>query len=69
MTAYSLITSRSDRARTVVGSISAAIVTLTLFAGLAALFAGAAAGHPARTVADPVPQHCTAARDGSAGPS
>lgn len=60
MTAYGLLTSRSDRTRAVVGSISAVIVTLTLFTGLAALFANAAAGHPARGVTQPVQQHCTA---------
>jgi hypothetical protein len=62
MRAYSLLTSQRGHARSAVGFISAAAVTLTLFTGLAALLDQAAAGHLARSVTDPVPQepHCSA---------
>jgi hypothetical protein len=62
MTTYSLLTSQRGHARSAVGFMAAAIVTLTLFTGLAALLAQAGVGHLARGVTDPVPQepHCSA---------
>ena len=61
MTSYNFSTARSGHARTVVGSISAAIVTLTLFTGVAALFAHSAAGHAPRSVTDLNGDQCQAA--------